>query len=95
MKRPLKSEKLFAELEDVACRLFGEVREEQGLFQTGVCILHGKTILLVNKRQSIDERIAALAREISRIGTERLYLKPAVRAEIERYSSVDVHSGMN
>ncbi len=87
MKRSLKPEKLFDELEEIAGRLFAEVRHEQGYFQTGVCKLQGKTILMINKRQPLDERIAALAQAIERAGAETLYIKPAVRAEIERYTS--------
>ncbi len=92
MKRTLKPERLVQELEDVAGRLFGEVRREQGFFQTGTCSLRGKYLLVINSRQPLDERIAALAREISRMSTETVYLKPAVRAEIERYSPApDLH----
>jgi hypothetical protein len=45
---------------------------------------------MVNTRQPADERIAALSREISRRGAEKVYLKPAVRAEIERWAIKDV-----
>ena len=95
MKRQIKSDKLLGELEDVAGRIFSEIRYEQGSFQTGVCLLKGKKILVVNKRQPIDERIAALAGEIAREGTENLYLKPVVRAEIERFNNVDIDEGSN
>ncbi len=87
MKQRLIQEKLLAELEEVAERLFAEVRQEQGRFQTSACNLHGRDILLVNKRQTVDERIASLAREIARAGAEKVYLKPAIRAEIDRYAS--------
>lgn len=89
MKQSLRQEKLLVELEEVAERLFTEVRHEQGRFKTGACTLQGKDILLVNKRQTIDERIASLAREIANAGTERLYLKPAIRAEIDHYASTE------
>jgi len=87
VKRCLKTEKLFSELEEVAHRLFTEVRHEQGRFQTGVCRLRGKRVLIVNKHQALDERIAALASEIARMGMDKLYLKPAIREEIERYNN--------
>ncbi len=93
MKRGIKPEKLVQELEDVADRLFGEVRHEQGFFQTGVCRLHGRMILLINKRHSLDERIAALVKVIADMDAERFYLKPAVRAEIERYTDAEDFAG--
>jgi len=86
----LKSNQLFDELYSVAERLFGDVRRDEGLFETGSCTLKGKSVLLVNSRQPLEERVAALAREIALAGTEQLYLKPAVRAEVERYLPPDV-----
>jgi len=85
--RFLKSEKLLSELEDVAGRLFSEVRHEQGRFQTGVCVLQGRSILIINRWQPLDERIAALSQAISNAGAEKLYLKPVIRSELEKYAS--------
>jgi hypothetical protein len=86
VSRGLKPIQLYEELLDVARRMFAEVRREEGLFQTGSCICRGKLILLINSRQSLEERNSALAREIAQMGSDRLYLKPAVRAEVERWS---------
>ena len=85
MKRDLKRERLNRELESVAERLFGDVRREDGRFQTGVCRLRGQTALFINTRQPLDERIAALASLIARFNMDDVYLKPVVRAEVERY----------
>ncbi len=91
MKRPKPPEKLCRELEEVAGRLFAEVRREQGGFRTGSCILKGRRVLILNSLQPVDERIAALAREIARCDIEDFYLKPAIRAEVERYSLSLIH----
>ena len=87
MKRRLKGEKLLAELEEVAEKLFSDIRRDQGTFQTGTCTLRGEKVLLINNRQSVDERISAIAREIAHLGTENLYLKPAIREVIEQTST--------
>lgn len=86
MKRPARPERLCRDLEEVAVKLFDEVRRDTGSFQTGACTLHGKKLLMVNIRQPADERVAALAHEIALEGADRLYLKPAVREEIERWA---------
>jgi len=78
-----KSESIFMELEEVAYRLFSEIRHESGRFRTGVCELKGKKILFMNNNQSIEERIYALAEAISKQNIDEVYLKPVVRAEIE------------
>jgi len=86
LSRSLKPEKLFHELEEVAAKLFDEVRRDNGAFETAACIVNGKKLLLINTRQSIDERVAALAKQIARMGADRVYLRPALREEIERWA---------
>lgn len=86
MSRSLKPEKLSHELEEVASRLFDEVRRDSGAFETGACIVNGKKLLLINNRQPLDERVAALAKEIARMGADKVYLRPALREEIERWT---------
>jgi len=81
----MRPDRLVQELEDVASRLFDEVRREHGGFTTGACILNGQRLLMINTRQPADERIAALAREIARCNPAQLYLKPAIRDEVERW----------
>ncbi|MBM3326671.1 MAG: hypothetical protein FJY65_06790 [Calditrichaeota bacterium] len=81
----MKPETLLDELEAVAARIFSEIRRDEGFFQTAVCRIRAKNVLIINTRQPMVERIAALAREIARHHSERIYLKPAVRAEIDNY----------
>jgi len=81
----MRTERLIQELEDVAVKLFDEVRREPGGFSTGACTISGKRTLMVNTHQPTDERIAAVAREIARHNPVRIYLKPAIRAEVERW----------
>jgi len=83
LKAHIKNQRLFEELEEVAYRLFTEVRYETGRFRTSVCQLKGKKVLFLNYKQSLDERIAALAAAISDQNIDGMYLKPKVRAEIE------------
>ncbi len=85
LNRSIRLERLCQELEDVASKLFDEVRQDTGGFSTGACTFHGKRVLMINSRQTIDERISALAREIAQHDPTRLYLKPTVRSEVERW----------
>lgn len=93
--RTLRPNALFEELLDVARRMFDDVRRDEGQFQTGMCIVKGKKVVVVNIRQSLEERITGLARVIARFGAENQYLKPAVRVEVERYSPREDAGGSN
>ena len=95
--RHSKSIRLYNELEETAHRLFDQVRRESGQFKTGACEIQGKKVLFLNVNQSIDERIEAIAQEISRllssngketdpIGVNNIFLKPSVRQEVERWA---------
>ncbi len=86
MKLNPKAERLVRELETIVDKLFPEVRRETGRFHSGVCTLHGRTVLFINSSQTADERIAALASAIARCDINGIYLKPAIRAEVERYA---------
>ncbi len=85
MRKSLKPETLLEELETVASRIFDDIRYEAGNFQTAVCKIKNKSVLIINNRQPINEKIAALASEIARYNHEQIYIKPAVRAEVENY----------
>lgn len=79
--------RLFEELVKIAEQLFDEVRCEQGRFQSGICEFKGRNVLLINTHQPLDERVVDVAKEIACFNTEGIYIKPAVRAELERYST--------
>lgn len=85
MSTSQKTDRLCRELEQAAGRFYEEIRYEEGHFHTGACTLHGKRVLFLNKRQTANEKIVALARAIACCEVASVYLKPLVRAEIERY----------
>ncbi len=87
MKKNSSALQLYEELVEVARKLFDEVRSSQGPFHSGACMFKGKKLFIINSRQPIDERIAALSNEIAQSGADQIYLKPIVRSEIERYRS--------
>lgn len=94
MKCTFKADRLCRELEEVAEQLFSQVRREQGIFRTGSCVLNGRKVLFLNTRQPLDERIASLAKEIGQCNIEGFYIKPAIRAEIERQVTAPVETAL-
>jgi len=87
VKKSSSTFQLYEELVDVARKIFDEVRSSQGPFRSGACMFKGKKLFVINSRQPIDERIAALSLEIAQRGADQIYLKPIIRSEIERYRS--------
>ncbi len=89
MKRDLKAEKLCMELEEIVEKLFPEIRREDGNFQSGPCTIRGKKVFFLNKRQTLEEKIAAMANAIAGCNIEKVYLKPVIRAEVEKYAILE------
>lgn len=79
-----KKELLIDDLVDVIEKLGFEVRIEKGTFKGGFCLLREQKVFLINKNLEQDKKINILARNISDIGAEGIYLKPNVRELIEK-----------
>jgi hypothetical protein len=82
----LKTESLIAELEEAASQLGLKVIYEKGDFSGGYCILKEEKLIVINKKFDQKHRASTLAKSLSEVGTENLFLKPAVREFIEEQS---------
>jgi UDP-N-acetylmuramate dehydrogenase len=84
---------LFAELSRVAAKLGVPVRVE--LFETppagagGLCVVHGRSLVLLDARASLGDRVLALARALGGLPVEDVYMAPGARAAIEAVSVPD------
>ena len=87
----LKTEALIAELEEAASQLGLKVIYEKGDFGGGYCILKEEKLIVVNKRFDQKHRASTLARSLSEVGVENLFLKPAVRSFIEEQTNEPVN----
>jgi UDP-N-acetylmuramate dehydrogenase len=78
---------LFAELSRVAEKLGVPVRVE--LFETppagagGLCVVHGRPLVLLDARAAFGDRVRALARALGGLPVEDVYMAPDARAAIE------------
>jgi hypothetical protein len=81
---------LLAQLEDLARSLSIEVRYEpfkrEGLFSSGgLCKLKGQYLLIVNAQSSNRDKIEALAAAVNRFDLSQVYLRPGLRAFLEKF----------
>jgi hypothetical protein len=79
---------LLEHLEEVAHRLGIELRYENlnhGGFRTegGFCRLEGKSMILLNRKDSCRKKIRVLARSLGKANIEGIFVPPAVRNIIE------------
>jgi hypothetical protein len=85
-----------AELEEVAKKLEVEVVYEhltgEGTGSGGLCKIHGRWRVIIERRSSSGERLSILARALCRFDLESHYLSPALRELVERYLPTDRRS---
>jgi hypothetical protein len=78
---------LFGELLLAAEKLGVEVRIEP--FETpapkggGLCVVRGERLVLIDQRAPLSDRILVLARALSELGSEAVYMAPKARELIE------------
>lgn len=87
----MKPDQLYQELLSLAERLQVTV-SEQNLKTSGVkvksgfCKVRGQKMYVMDKHKSVHDKIRLLATQLAAIPHDDLYIKPAVRELLEKYS---------
>ena len=85
----MKPEQIYQELIDLAEKLQITV-SEQNLRKTGVkaksglCKVKGKYLFIMDKHKSVQKKIDLLSENLASIPHENIYIKPAIRALLEK-----------
>lgn len=79
----MKIEKLLLELESICEKAGYTIRKERGTFRGDQCIFDGDNLVVINKNRPLETQAAILAKVIQRFNPEDLFIKPAVRKELE------------
>jgi len=82
-----KQEILISELIEVYKNVGFEVRVEKGSFKGGFCLLREQKLFLLNKNIEPIKKINFLAKNLSEIGIDDIFVKPELRELIEREST--------
>lgn len=72
------------ELIELLNELGYSVRIEKGNFKGGFCILKSQKLFLLNKNLDQSKKLTALARGISTLENETIFIKPELREIIEK-----------
>lgn len=72
------------ELIELLNELGYSVRIEKGNFKGGFCVLKSQKLFLLNKNLDQSKKLTALARGISTLENETIFIKPELREIIEK-----------
>jgi hypothetical protein len=84
----VKVDQIVRELEDVARKLGVEVRNERGHFRGGLCSVDEHPVIVLNRRQPAEARLAILAESLRDLPVETVFMRPAVRQALEASWSI-------
>lgn len=80
----MKTEKLILELEKLTEQCGYTIRRERGTFRGDSCVVEGDMLVVLNKNKPEQQQIGLLARILKDQGLQDIYIKPAVRKELEK-----------
>lgn len=80
----MKPASLAIELEDLCTEVGYRVRRENGSFSGSDCVLEGEKLILLNRKRPPETHVGTLARVLRNAGVDGVFVKPAVRRELER-----------
>ena len=87
----MKPDQIYQELIDLAERMQITV-SEQNLRATGIkvksglCTVKGQNLFVMDKHKSIHKKISILATQLAALPHEDLYIVPAIRELLDKYS---------
>lgn len=81
----MKNKKLRLEFESLVEKAGYTVRKERGPFTGNHCIVEGDMLVVMNTKKPIEQQLGLLARVLHQSNTEHMFIKPAVRKELNAY----------
>lgn len=82
-----KKDRIIEDLIEVFKELGYSVRIEKGMFKGGFCLLREEKTFLLNRNLEQDRKISILAKNISEIGADGIFLKPNIRDIVDKYGT--------
>ncbi|MCR4439052.1 MAG: hypothetical protein QHJ34_09030 [bacterium] len=79
----MKDQDLLHSLEEVVAQLGIQLRYEKGDFDGGLCRVDDQRLLIANAALPTRKKIRIIARELSRLALDQVFIVPAVRRVIE------------
>lgn len=79
----MKPDKLIIELEQLVEQAGYTIRKERGTFRGDHCIMEGDKLVVMNKKKPLQQQVGLLARVLYDKQLQDIYIKPAVRKDLE------------
>lgn len=88
----MKEEEILSGLEKLLESLQIELRYEKGDFSGGYCVLKEKPMMIVQSNLNVAQKIRVLARELTQMDLQNIFIVPALREVLEEARNAQVVS---
>ena len=79
----MKNADILLALEEIAANIGIELRYEKGDFEGGLCRVDQEQLIIINTNLLTQRKITLLARELSTVNLDDVFIVPAIRNIIE------------
>jgi len=84
----MKVEQIIDELIELAQKMGITVRRDNGAFRGGIALVNDKNILVLNKSMPKDTQVIVIAKAISNLELNNIFVKPVIRDILEKESGI-------
>ena len=82
------NDSLLQNLVDLADKLsirvvFRNLRDDEFVIRSGMCSVKGDTLIIIDSRASLKEKIDTLCRELKKFNLDNIFIPPAMRDILE------------
>ncbi|MFH0926820.1 MAG: hypothetical protein V1872_14510 [bacterium] len=75
----MTKQQLLQELEALASRMNIDIRYERGNIKGGLCRIHEKQLVIINKQFSLEDKIDIFIQSLQGFPLEEIYVSPQLR----------------
>lgn len=80
----VKAKNLLRVLEDAAIKNGLLIRRDKGDFKGGLCVVEGKTVVILNRKHPIEMQLSVLASALQGVSMDNIPMRPAMREAIRK-----------
>lgn len=63
--------------------VFKNLKDDEFAINSGMCSLKGDTLIIIDSRSSLQEKVNALIRELKKFNLDSIFITPALREILE------------
>lgn len=63
--------------------VFENLKDDEFIINSGMCSVKGDTLIIIDSRSSVEEKIKTLCRELKKFNLENIFIQPALREMID------------